>query len=331
MNRVALFLFGSLILLLNSPAAHGQNCFTNHFSIYTSMTRDGTNIHTAVTISGYTSIAPFCNMSSATHKVGVDNLISGTGGWTYSGSSCPSCYFTATGINDFLCQEGLTCQWNWVASAICTIARTFFNQTGGGGLPGCLVPTSETGVDAGFDGASFRERFDMALSDTAGDSFDNHFVEEYTAAPGTNTCWWSGSRLPQNPGTQNSSWTVGTVAGSTEHNHWGYDSLGLDLGDLDDIVQNGPNHGVTFPCVLTIHQGMQIECDATTWWNYKSDDITITVDNSPNSEEACRGDECGLPVGFADRWTESRFEWAAIPNSGGEFSVVVKTAKEARQ
>jgi hypothetical protein len=77
----------------------------------------------------------------------------------------------------------------------------------------------------GFNAGSFREQFDMTISDTAQDNFDGYYVKEVTAAPGTNSCWWSGSGVPQNPGVQGLQWSVGTVAGGMEHNHWGYDSI----------------------------------------------------------------------------------------------------------
>jgi hypothetical protein len=53
----------------------------------------------------------------------------------------------------------------------------------------------------------------MTISDTAQDNFDGYYVKEVTAAPGTNSCWWSGSGVPQNPGVQGLLWNVGTVAG----------------------------------------------------------------------------------------------------------------------
>ncbi len=100
MSRATVFFFGSLVFLFNCSTACGQaSCFTPHFSIYTSVSRDGTNIYTAVSTTGYTSISPICSMSSATHKVGAQNVISNTGGWTYSASSCPSCYYSITGYN----------------------------------------------------------------------------------------------------------------------------------------------------------------------------------------------------------------------------------------
>ena len=106
MNRATLFLLGSLMLLLNCSAAHGQGCFVPHFSVYTSVARDGTNIYTSVSMSGNASI--LCGMSGgATHKAAAHNVISNTGGWTYSGSSCPSCYYNVSGYDSFVGVPGV--------------------------------------------------------------------------------------------------------------------------------------------------------------------------------------------------------------------------------
>ncbi|MGC1418484.1 MAG: hypothetical protein WA817_24585 [Candidatus Acidiferrum sp.] len=316
MNRFAIFLWGSLMLLLGCGAAHGQGCFQANFGVYTSVARDGNNINTAVTITGYTTI--HCNMASATHKVAAQNVISGTGGWTYSGSSCPSCYFGVTGYDTFVGVPGVLYLWDWDGEAICSIVGPFFSNGNNGSIPGCLVPSTEETDDIGWNGGIDREQFDMTLSDTAADGFDNHYVQEYTVTPGTNACWWSTSGLVQNPGTQNASWTVGTVGGNAEHNHWGYDEIGWNVSDLDNIIRNGPGHGVVFPCTITIYQGMQIECDANTWWDYRTDVITITVNNNPeNTETNCRDeaadpDNCGLPVNFTYRRGKQSTWWARI-------------------
>src|SRR6266576_3076487 len=110
----------------------------------------------------------------------------------------------------------------------------------------------------------------MTVSDSAGDNFDGHAIEEYTVTPGTNACWWPNSGLTQNPGVSGAvNWAVGYYNGAPgPDNEWGPDAIGWDLQDLDNIVQNGPQNGVTFPCTATIHQGMRIECDANLWYNY---------------------------------------------------------------
>jgi hypothetical protein len=335
-KHAALFLFGSLILVLNSSAAHGQGCATTlspHFSVYTSVSRNGNNIYTSVTMQGYASVfpGPGCNMNAATHHVGAENKLNNVDHWTYSANGCPTCYFSATNNEQIVGVPGVVYPWVWDGQAICSMVGSFFNGGGSGSITGCLAPSTEATDDQGFNGSIFRELFKMTISDTAADSFDSHYVEEYTVTPGTNTCWWSNSGLPQNPGVSGGSWTVGTYSGVAAHNQWGPDAIGWNLSDLDNIVQNGPRNGVTFPCVATIHQGMKIECNANLWYVYSSDDITITVDNhGGNTEEVCRAGECGLEQGFADRWIPRRTEWARILATPQRSSPRPTTVTEAK-
>ena len=308
MNRVTLFLLGSLMLLLNCFAAHGQGCRTvlqPQFSIYTSIIRDGKNVYTSVTIQGYANIAPGpgCQMNTATHHVGAENKLNNVDHWTYSGSGCPTCYFTATDNESIVGVPGIIYPWNWDGVAICSIVGTFFGSGGGGSIPGCVVPSEETTNDHGFNGGSYEEQFYMDLSDSAGDSFDSTpqvpNIDEQTAVTpaGTNTCWYNGSTVPKTPGVSGGPWSVGTVNGvPQQHNQYGYDSIGLDLNDVANIQKYGPGGGVKFPCALTIYQVMQIMCNANTWWPYRTNILTITIDINPKSAEICRDDECGVPV-----------------------------------
>ena len=254
-------------------------------------------------------------MNLATHHVGAENKLNNVDHWTYSANGCPICYFSASDNESLVGVPGVIYPWEWDGQAICSIVGPFYNGGGGGSLPGCLVPSTETTDDQGFDGGIYRELFVMTVSDSAGDNFDGHAVEEYTVTPGTNACWWPNSGLTQNPSVSGAvNWAVGYYNGAPgPDNEWGPDAIGWDLTDLDNIVQNGPQHGVTFPCTATIHQGMRIECEANLWYNYTTDDITIKVDNhGGNTEEVCRAGECGLPTGFSDRWTPRRFEWALM-------------------
>jgi len=124
---------------------------------------------------------------------------------------------------------GVVYPFTWDGTAICSFVRGFWSAGGGGSIVGCLSPSTETTSDIGFNGGSFREQFDMTVSDTAADSFDGYYNKEVTTSPGNNTCYWSGSGLAQNPGVTGSQWTIGTVAGVHEHNHWGYDSIGWNI------------------------------------------------------------------------------------------------------
>jgi hypothetical protein len=230
-------------------------------------------------------------MSTATHKAAALNTLGNTRGWEYGPPSCANCYLSFTNSQEIVGVPGLVYPWGSQGEAICSVVGPFWGGSESSNIPGCVVPSTETTADAGFNGSVFREQFDMTLSDSAGDNFDRQYIQEATTQPGTNSCWWPNSGFPQYPGVSGGSWTVGTVGGRAEHNHWGYDSIGWNNSDLANIQKYGPANGVKFPCVTTIYQSMQIMCNANTWWTYRTDVITITVD--ANSEKMCRDGVCG--------------------------------------
>ena len=139
-------------------------------------------------------------MSTATHHVGAENKLNNVDHWTYSAKGCPTCSFSATDNEMLVGVPGVEYPWVWDGEAICSIVGVFYGNGSGGNLPGCLVPATEDTDDQGFNGGIFRELFKMTLSDSAGDSFDGRAIDEYTVTPGTNTCFWTGSGLTQNPG-----------------------------------------------------------------------------------------------------------------------------------
>jgi len=259
MNRATLFLLGSLMLLLNCSAAHGQGCFVPHFSVYTSVARDGKNIYTSVSMQGYAYIQ--CTMNSGvTHKAAAQNVISNVGGWTYSGSSCPSCYYTVSGHDSFVGVPGVVYTWNWDGEAICSLRGDFFDDGGSGSIVGCLVPSTEETAVQGTEETTVTD-FNQAIFDSAGDNFSGSTVTEGNAADGQDTCWgtWSigtrYTRIPPNP-----PWTVagGQVAGQA--NHWGYDAVGWTTTAVIYYRVQDPAHGVAIPCGLTGYQSMTISC-----------------------------------------------------------------------
>ena len=152
----------------------------------------------------------------------------------------------------------------------------------------CVLPTTEDSLDSGTNWATLEEQFNQTLSDTAGDVFDAHTVQELTTQPGQDTCYWSGSGLPQYPGVAGGSWTVGSVAGSPQSNHWGYDSIGWNSTTINLIRSDGPAHGITLPCGFKIYQSMEYECDANTFFVYNQDVLTETVDIPANGLKVCR-------------------------------------------
>jgi hypothetical protein len=133
--------------------------------------------------------------------------------------------------------------------------------------------------------------------------------------------------MVQNPGVSGAvNCAAGTYNGAPAHNQWGPDAIGWDLSVLDNIVQNGAAHGITFPCVTTIHQGMKIECDANLWYNYTQDDITISVDTD-HTVEACRAGVCGPWQPFSYRNGRQSTWWA---RAWSDHPHDLRTAKEAR-
>jgi hypothetical protein len=153
----------------------------------------------------------------------------------------------------------------------------------------CLVPTLEGSTDVGTNFATLEEQFLQNLSDSQNDTFDPRLVQELTTQPGSNTCHWSGSGLPQHPGVSGGAWTVGAVGGV---NHCGYDSIGWNSTTINLIRQSGPSHGITLPCGFVIYQSMEIECDSSVFYVYKQNLLTETVDVPANGLEVCR-DEAG--------------------------------------
>jgi hypothetical protein len=147
MNRIIPLLGALLIWLSNCPNVAGQGCATTlqkHFSVYHSDAVSGSEVSTTVTIQGYASITPSpgCNMNAATHKVGAYNLISGTGGWNYSASGCPNCYFSVTNTQGINGIPDTTYPFDWEGEAICSMVGVFFGNQGSGGVVDCGPGTS---------------------------------------------------------------------------------------------------------------------------------------------------------------------------------------------
>lgn len=183
---------GLLILAGTCTTVRGQGCATTlqpEFSAYTSVARNGENIYTTVTMQGYANVSsgPGCNMSVATHKAGAQNVLGSTGGWQYSASGCPTCYYSITNNQQIVGIPGDSYTWDWTGEAICSIVGVFWGSTGGGTLPGCVAPATETTT---VEGAAYTTEtsFNQSIGDSAKDNFDGQTVEEGNAAPGQDTC-----------------------------------------------------------------------------------------------------------------------------------------------
>ncbi|MGC1620516.1 MAG: hypothetical protein WA765_18645 [Candidatus Acidiferrum sp.] len=287
MNRATIFLLGSLMLLLSCSAAHGQGCATilqPHFSVYNSSAGDGYNIYTSVSIQGYASIGSSagCNMSSAKHHVGAENKLNNVDHWTYSATACPSCYFSATDNEQIVGVPGVEYPWDWEGEAICSIVGNFWGGGGGGSLPGCLVPSTETTALVGSIDSTYSQ-FNQTIGDTASDSFDTMQVDESNAATGQDTCWFAGSKYAAETGVSGGLWTVAGDDVQGQHNHWGYDTVGWSSAEVSYYRANDPAHGIGIPCGWTLYQAMNIQCSAGAWWTYTpsyGNKLTATIDQS---------------------------------------------------
>ena len=126
-------------------------------------------------------------------------------------------------------------------------------------------------------------------------TYDNHTVEENSPAPGTNTCWWPGTNpAAQFPTVTGSWWTV--AQGGNPHNAYGGDGIGYTSAAVNEIQQDGPAHGIAFPCTLTWYQEMSYEVDANTFDVYANNVLTQTIGS--NTVQVCRAGVCTNIVPF---------------------------------
>lgn len=164
----------------------------------------------------------------------------------------------------------------------------------------CTVPTGHVTISNGRAEDSvndtYKSRFSELLSDVAHDDFAGRPIFELDAAPGTNSCYWTGSGLPQFPIVSGGNWSVGiyilndgTGSGGAT-NKWGYDYIGATNTTVSIIRNGAASNGITLPCIATIYQMMVIDCDALTAYWYETDTLTITIysDHVVN----CRAGNC---------------------------------------
>lgn len=305
--RAISFLLGAIVLMLCGANAHAQGCaaiLTPHFSVYTSVTRDGTKIFTSVTMQGYASIGSSagCNMSAAVHHVGAENVLNGVAHWTYSATRCPSCYFTATNNEQIVGNPGTNYPFSFVGDAICSMVGQFFtSQPPGGQLPGCIAPSyqSESTVVAQADATENTVTdFTQSISDTANDSFDGRLVTEYNATGGGTSydnCWWSGNSAGLVDGNivNGSTWTVAGGSVSGQHNKWGWDHIGYTPEAVAFYRANGAAHQHPVPCGFKVYQEMRIHCSSGAIVSYTpplGNLLSSYIEATPMQVTNCRQD-----------------------------------------
>jgi len=229
-------------------------------------------------------------MNTATHHVGAENKINNVDHWTCSANGCPNCYYSVTDNEQFIGVPGVSYPWTWDGAAICSIVGGFFGSGGGGSIPGCVAPSSETTAVAGTTGTTVTE-FNQGFGDSAADSFDGSMVQEGVASPGRDTCWFNGSKYLAFTQVSGGNWTVaaGDVAG--QHNHWGFDLVGHLAGAVPYYRIQAPLHGKPLPCGWAVYQSMEIKCSSGAWVTYTppvGNNITSTIEQ--NDVMNCRND-----------------------------------------
>jgi hypothetical protein len=157
-----------------------------------------------------------------------------------------------------------------------------FKPGGQDNVTPCAAPDAES-TQIGPTYNTTISRFNQTISDSAGDSFDGQTVTEGNAAPGQDTCWFSGSLVPRATGVTGGTWTVagGDVAG--QHNHWGLDLVGFDPDSVTYYRANAPGHGIAIPCGATLYQAMEILCPSGAYWTYTpsyGNKLTATIEQT---------------------------------------------------
>jgi hypothetical protein len=182
--------------------------------------------------------------------------------------------------------------YNYCAYDPTSCPSDYQNQGGSGTGTVYGIPTSETtqfyGVYQITEGT-----FQMTLNPGTY-NYDSHYVEESSPSQGSNSCWWNGSQMVQYPTVVGSTWTVGQSP--APHDGYGLDGIGFSSGVVNLIQTQGPAHGVSFPCVITIYQEMTYEQDANTFYAYTENVLTQTV--SSNTVKVCRAGVCSNTIQF---------------------------------
>ena len=157
----------------------------------------------------------------------------------------------------------------------------FFMPTQSADSQGCCpLPNSEISGVQGQQYPGTLTEFNMSISDAQSTNFDDRQIQEGYGNQGSNSCYYPGSSLPQQPAVYNPQfnvppWVVGRLNdNSSQHNHWGFDLVGLLSEDIDQIRRDRPD---LLPCQLAIYQNMWIECDASTHIDYEQNNVLLIL------------------------------------------------------
>ena len=154
-----------------------------------------------------------------------------------------------------------------------------------------FLPSGETTAQQGTD-LTYPPATDF-LQTLSGGSWPGASVQEFVAAPGSDTCWFSQSAIPQqtsvnsNP-TSIHNWSV--LGGDL----WGADVVGWLQNAVDYYRQQDPRNGGdghNLPCGFIWWQGMEIYCGSL-WQTYNAAEVAneLTGTIEPTTVVNCRSD-----------------------------------------
>jgi hypothetical protein len=160
--------------------------------------------------------------------------------------------------------------------------------------PTCAVPNNEQSYTVGVDQLDLEYDFKAQIWESSDPSYSFNGLDVEEEPEGnpyaTDNCWWNGADFGSLP-VLNGHWVVGEGEVSGLTNYWGYDEIGFSSAQINDIQYYGPAAGIKLPCVLTVHQAMQIECDASLFWQYDSGNTltsTVYAKDEDDLAETCR-------------------------------------------
>jgi hypothetical protein len=290
-----------------------QTGMTSNYETYATYLEDAVNgiVYQTVTVDGYATVncyftyvcgpnhqmctGQYPNCVNATHTPQIYNVIGGHGGWSTGTTAGATSYISYQSTTQAPFTPGVDPgPSSFQGQVICSaIGGAIYSSTTGNGAFSCNPPVTETSAFSQWNPIDVGQ-FQQTLTDNLGTSFDAHFVTEETVRPGTNGCWFQGSRQVQFPVTQGSQWTVGSIvsqSGTTiAHNQWGLDGIGFSFDGVKYVRDNAEENGVDLPCTVTIHQRMKYECNASLYWAYEEIDLTQTI--SLSGTKVCRGTVC---------------------------------------
>jgi hypothetical protein len=116
-----------------------------------------------------------------------------------------------------------------------------------------------------------------------GDYVGRRVQETAGASANQDDCWnQTSGQSPYDPASlSGGSWPV--VTG----NQWGWDAVGYRSDLVDWYREIGPIVGVTIPCTATVYQAMEIECNASFFFRYETNNV-LTSTIYANHVENCR-------------------------------------------